>query len=102
MDDLNLNFDLDISQLSAVDLQRLGVTVAQVRAVYADPLTTIPPNRNSPYPAVFQVFGFTGTHQFLFVALAYDESTRKLTALAVRVADDLVEIRQLICPPILS
>jgi len=96
MDDLN--FDLDISQLSGVDLQRLGVTVAQVRAVFADPLATIPPERGSPHPDVFQFFGFAASHRFLFVALTYDDRTRKLTALAVRVADDLTEIRSLLCP----
>ncbi len=35
MENLNPTPDLDVSQLSAVELQRLGITIAQVRAVYS-------------------------------------------------------------------
>lgn len=35
MENLNPTPDLDVSQLSAVELQRLGITIAHVRAVYS-------------------------------------------------------------------
>ena len=102
MDDLNLNFDLDVSQLSAVDLQRLGVTIAQVRAAYGAPIVVIEPDPTARFPGLWQIFGFANNGRFLFVALAYDDSTRKLAALAVRVADDVAEIRYYLCPACVS
>lgn len=98
MDDFNLNSDLDVSQLSAVDLQRISITVAQVRAVFANPVATIEPDATLSFPDIWQLLGFTSTGQFVFVALKYDDSTRKLAALAVRVADDLAELRYHLCP----
>ena len=98
MPDLNPTPDLDVSQLSAVDLQSLGITVAQVRAAYAAPIVAIGPDPNARFPDLWQIFGFTTTGRFIFVALAYDELTGKLAALAVRVADDLGEVRDHLCP----
>lgn len=95
MDDLNLNFDLDVSQLSAVDLQRLGVTIAQVRTAYAEPVVTIEPE--AAFPDVWQVLGFIGKGRFIFVALRYDDNTGKLAALGVEVAEDLAELRYYLC-----
>lgn len=97
MDDLNLNFDLDISQLSAPDLQRLGVTVAQVRAVYAEPVETIVPERESSFPDTWFVFGFTGNGRFIFVALEYVAATNRITALGVRAAASVAEVRHQLC-----
>lgn len=97
MDDLNLNFDLDISQLSALDLQSLGVTVAQVRAVFADPVATIEPDAASEFPDVWQLLGLTSSGRFIFVALEYDDRTGKLAALGVAIASDLAELRSLLC-----
>ena len=99
MDDLNLNFDLDVSQLSAPDLQRLGITVAQVRAVYAEPVETIVPERTSRFPNTWFVFGFTGNGRFIFVALEYVAVTNRITALGIRVAASVAEIRQQLCGP---
>ena len=93
----NLNFDLDISPLSAVNLQRLGVTIAQVRAAFADPVATIEPDPASGFPDVWQLVGFTNTGRLIIVALEYDDRTRKLTALGVDVVLDLNELRHLLC-----
>ena len=87
--------DLDVSQLSAVELQRLGVTVAQVRAVYANPAVTIEPVLK--FPDVWQLLGFTDKGRFIFVALRYDDLTGKFAALGVQVADDLGELRYYLC-----
>jgi len=97
MDDLNLNFDLDVSQLSAVELQRFGITVAQVRAVYANPVVTIEPE--PAFPEVWQLLGFTDKGRFIFVALRYDDNPGKLAALGVDVAHDLGELRHYLCRP---
>lgn len=91
-----MNDDLDISQLSAVTLQRMGVTVAQVRAVYATPLKIYPPEETG-YTGVYRAVGFLNTGRFLSVALAYVETTGRITALAVQVALDLDDIRDAIC-----
>lgn len=98
----DLNFDLDISQLSAVYLQRLGVTVAQVRAVFANPVVTIEPDAASGFPDMWQLLGFANNGRFIFVALKYDDSIRKLAALAVRVADDVAELRHHLCSATVS
>ena len=95
MDDLN--FDLDVSQLSAVDLQSLGVTVAQVRAVFADPVATIEPDPATGFPGVWQLLGLTSNGRFIFVALEYDENARRFSALGVQVAHDLTELRYFLC-----
>ena len=95
MDDLNPTPDLDLSQLSAVDLQRLGVTVAQVRTVYANPAAIIEPEPE--FPEVWQLLGLTDKGRFIFVALRYDDNTGKLAALGVQVADDLGELRYYLC-----
>ncbi len=95
MDDLNLNFDLDLSQLSAVDLQHISVTMAQVRTAYTKPVATIEPE--SAFPDVWQVLGFIGKGRFIFVALRYDDHTGKLAALGVEVAEDLAELRYYLC-----
>lgn len=95
MDDFNLNFDLDMSKLGAVDLQRLGVTVAQVRAVYAQPAAIIEPEPE--FPEVWQLLGLTDKGKFIFVALRYDDNTGKLAALGVDVASDLAELRHYLC-----
>lgn len=95
MDDLNPTPDLDVSRLSAPELQRLGVTVAQVRAVYASPVVTIEPE--SAFPDVWQLLGLTDKGRFIFVALRYDDNTGKLAALGVDVADNLDELRYYLC-----
>lgn len=97
MDDLNLNFDLDVSRLSAVELQRIGVTVAQVRAVYTRPIVTIAPLAESTFPDVWRLLGLTENGRFIFVALKYDGSTGKLAALGIQVADDIAELRYYLC-----
>lgn len=97
MADLNPTPDLDVSQLSAVDLQRLGVTVAQVRAVYAGPITVMEPEADSDFPDVWRLFGFTGNRRFLFVALAYDGNTGKFAALGIKVAGTVAEVRHYLC-----
>lgn len=86
---------LDVSQLSAVELQRLGITVAQVRAVYASPVVTIEPE--TEFPEVWQLLGFTDKGRFIFVALRYDDNTGKFAALGVNVASDLAELRYYLC-----
>ena len=95
MDDLNPTPDLDVSQLSTPELQRLGITVAQVRAVYASPVVIIEPE--SAFPDVWQMLGFTDKGRFIFVALRYDDNTGKLAALGVDVADNLAELRYYLC-----
>jgi hypothetical protein len=95
MDDLNPTPDLDVSQLSALELQHLDVTVAQVRAAYAAPVASIEPGLD--FPDVWQVLGFTDKGRFIFVALRYDDRTGKLAALGVQVADDLAELRHYLC-----
>lgn len=95
MDDLNLNFDLDVSQLSALELQRLSVTVAQVRALYASPVAIIEPE--PAFPEVWQLLGLTDKGRFIFVALRYDDNSGKLAALGVQVAADLGELRYYLC-----
>ena len=96
MDDFN--FDLDISQLSAVDLQRLGVTVAQVRTTYADPVTILEPEAaGSRYAGVHRYVGLTDTGKFIFVALGYVETTGRITAFGVRVLYSVAEIRRYVC-----
>lgn len=97
MDDFNPIPDLDVSQLSAPDLQRLGVTVAQVRAAYADPIAVIGPKVESAFPGIWQLLGFTANGRFIFVALRYDDNTGKFAALGVEVASDLGELRYLLC-----
>ncbi len=97
MDDLNPTPDLDVSQLNAPDLQRLGVTVAQVRAVCADPVVVIGPDPTSEFPDVWQLLGLTNNGRFIFVALAYDDRTGKLAALGVAIASNLAELRFLLC-----
>jgi len=97
MDDLNPMPDLDVSQLSAVELQRKGVTMAQVRAAYASPVAVIGPKVGSAFPGVWQLLGFTDKGQFIFVALRYDDNTGKLAALGVEVASDLTELRYFLC-----
>lgn len=99
MDDLNPTPDLDVSQLSALELQRLGVTVAQVRAAYASPVAVIGPRPDSAFPGVWQLLGFTDKGRFIFVALRYDDLTGKFAALGVQVADDLGELRFYLCRP---
>ena len=97
MDNLNLNPtpDLDVSRLSAIELQRLGVTIAQVRAAYAAPVATIEPEL--PFPEVWQVLGFTDKARFILVALKYDDHTGKFAALGVQLADNLAELRAYLC-----
>lgn len=95
MENLNTTPNLDVSQLSAVELQRLGVTVAQVRAVYSGPAVTIEPEPE--FPEVWQLLGFTDKGRFIFVALRYDDLTGKFAALGVQVADDLGELRYYLC-----
>ena len=97
MDDLNPTPDLDVSQLSAPDLQRLGVTVAQVRAVYARPAVVIEPDPTSQYPDMWQLLGLTNNGRFIFVALAYDDSTGKFAAFGIEIALDLAALRFLLC-----
>lgn len=97
MDDLNLNFDLDVSLLSAIELQRIGVTIAQVRAAYAEPVDTIEPEANSQFPDVWRLLGFTNNCRFIFVTLAYVGATGKFTALGVQVAGTVAEVRQHLC-----
>lgn len=97
MENLNPTPDLDVSQLSAPDLQRLGVTVAQVRAVYASPVATIEPDPE--FSAIWQLLGFTDKGRFIVVALRYDDNTGKLAALGVQLADDLGELRYYLCRP---
>jgi hypothetical protein len=89
--------DLDVSQLSALELQRLGVTVAQVRAVYAAPIRVDEPEINSEFPDVWRLFGFTGNGRFVFVALRYDDLTGKFAALGIKVADTIAEVRHYLC-----
>lgn len=96
MDDLGL--DLDVSQFNASDLQRLGVTVAQVRAAFAAPVATVEPDPASGFPNVWQLLDFTSNGRFVFVALAYDDRTGKLAALGVDVVLDLAELRYFLCP----
>ena len=96
MDDLSN--DLDISQLSATALQRLGITIAQVRAAFSSPVATIEPDPASGFPDVWQLVGFTNTGRLIIVALEYDDRTRKLTALGVDVVLDVNELRHLLCP----
>ena len=95
MDDLNPTPDLDVSQLNAPELQRLGITIAQVRAAYVQPVVTIEPEPE--FPDVWQLLGFTDKGRFVFVALRYDDHTGKLAALRVDVADDLEELRYYLC-----
>lgn len=97
MENLNPTPYLDVNQLSAVELQRLGVTVAQVRAVYASPAVTIEPEPEPEFPEVWQVLGFTDKGRFIFVALRYDALTGKFAALGVQAADDLGELRYYLC-----
>lgn len=89
--------DLDVSQLSAVELQRLGVTMAQVRAVYADPVRVDEPELDSEFPDVWRLFGFTNNGRFLFVALRYEDLTGKFAALGLKVADTVAEVRHYLC-----
>ena len=94
----NLNFDLDVSQLSAVGLQRLGVTVAQLRAVYANPVDILEPEAaGSRYAGVHRYIGLTDAGKFIFVALGYVEATGRITAFGVRVLLDVAEIRRYLC-----
>jgi len=95
MENLNPTPGLDVSQLNAPELQRLGVTVVQVRAAYASPVVTIEPEPE--FPDVWQLLGFTDKGRFIFVALRYDDSTGKLAALRVDVADELEELRYYLC-----
>jgi hypothetical protein len=95
MENINPAHDLDVSQLSAPELQRLGVTVTQVRAIYASPVVVIEPKLE--FPEVWQVLGFTDNGRFIFVALRYDDLTGKFAALGVQVADDLAELRYYLC-----
>ena len=95
MPGLNPTPDLDVSQLSAVELQRLGVTVAQVRMTYLNPVVTIEPEPE--FPDVWQVLGLTDKGRFIFVALKYDDNTGKFAALRVQIADDLAELRYYLC-----
>ena len=95
MENLDPIPDLDISSLSAVELQNIGVTVAQVRAAYISPVVTIEPGPE--FPDVWQVLGFTDKGRFIFVALRYDDHTGKFAALGVQVADDLAELRYYLC-----
>jgi hypothetical protein len=98
MDALNPNFDLDVSQLSAVELQRLGVTVAQVRAAYADPVDILAPEATgSRYAGVHRYVGLTDVGKFIFVVLGYVEATGRITAFRVRVLLSITEIRRYIC-----
>ncbi|WP_223649740.1 hypothetical protein [Hymenobacter psoromatis] len=97
MENLNPTPDLDVSQLSAVALQRLGVTVAQVRAVYADPVNVSAPDTTSEFPTVWRLFGFMGKGMFLFVALEYDDTTGKFAALGIKVAGTVAEVRRYLC-----
>ncbi len=95
----NLNPDLDVSQLSAPDLQGIGVTIAQVRATFADPVVTVEPDPTSEFPDVWQLLGLTNNGRFILVALRYDDRTGKLAALGVDVVLDLAELRYLLCRP---
>ncbi len=97
MENLNPTPDLDVSQLSAPELQRLGVTVAQVRAAYAAPVAVVGPRPDSAFPGVWQLLGFTDKGRFIFVTLKYDDNTGKLAALGVEVASDLAELRYFLC-----
>ena len=97
MDDHSINFDLDVSQLSAPDLQHIGVTVAQIRAVYAEPVVTIEPEGDSEFPEVWRLLGFTGNGRFIFVALKYVPATNRVTALGVRCATSVTEVRHYLC-----
>jgi hypothetical protein len=71
--------------------------MAQVRAVYADPLTVVEPDITSEFPDVWRLFGFISTGPFLFVALVYDGNTGKFAALGVKVAGTVAEVRQYLC-----
>ena len=95
MENLNPTPDLDVSQLSAQELQRLGVLMIQVRATYANPVVTIEPEPE--FPDVWRLLGFTDKGKFIFVALRYDDLTGKFAALRVDVADDLGELRYYFC-----
>jgi hypothetical protein len=95
MQNLSPTPDLDVSQLSAPELQRLSVTVAQVRAVYSNPAVTIAPV--PAFPDVWQLLGLTDKGRFIFVALRYDNHTEKFAALGVDVATDLEELRYYLC-----
>jgi hypothetical protein len=97
MEPFNPTPELDVSQLSAVELQRLGVTVAQVRAVYVSPVRVDEPETDSDFPDVWRLFGFTNDGRFLFVALRYDDLTGKFAALGIKVADTVAEVRHYLC-----
>lgn len=92
MDDL----DLDISQLSALDLQRLKVTVARIRAVHAAPNKVFGPEETG-FPGVYHFAGLTSTGRVLSVALAYVEATERVTALGIEVVTGLRELRLILC-----
>ena len=93
----DFKFELDVSPLRAPDLQRLGVTVAQVRDAFAHPIATIEPDPASGFPDVWQLVGFTNTGRFIIVALAYDDHTGKLAALGIGLVLDLAELRYFLC-----
>lgn len=95
MENLPSTPGLDVSQLSAPELQRLSATVAQVRAVYNSPAVTIEPVLE--FPDVWQLLGLTDKGRLIFVALRYDDNTGKFTALGVDVALDLGELRYYLC-----
>ena len=91
MEPFNPTPELDVSQLNAVELQRLGVLMVQVRATYANPVVTIEPEPE--FPEVWRLLGFIGKGRFVFVALRYDDLTGKFADLRVDNADDLEELR---------
>jgi hypothetical protein len=95
MENPNPTPDLDVSQLSAVELQRLGVLMVQVRATYTNPVVTIEPELE--FPEVWRLLGFIGKGRFIFVTLRYDDLTGKFAALGVDGADDLGELRYYLC-----
>ena len=98
MDDFDLNFDLDMRELSATELQLIGVTGAQVRAVYAAPIIVLEPTAaGSRYAGVHRYVGLTDGGKFLFVVLGYVEETRRITAFRVRVLYAVDEIRRYLC-----
>jgi hypothetical protein len=95
MEPFNPTPELDVSQLNAVELQRLGVLMVQVRATYANPVVTIEPEPE--FTEVWRLLGFIGKGRFIFVALRYDDLTGKFAALRVDNADNLEELRYYLC-----
>lgn len=95
MENINPTPELDVSQINAPALQRLGVTMMQVRTVYANPVVTIEPEPE--FPDVWRLLRFTDEGRFIFVALRYDDHTGKFAALRVDIADELEELRYYLC-----